>query len=132
MSMFRTAADLGLSGRLSSDITAPGVHNGQLSSSIFISPSRHLMRADLGNVDSDRLGLVVDTYEPGGGSARHTHSNIEQAYYIIQGTARISVGDEERNVSSGAVVYVPQNIEHDFANVGTDVLVLLIANSYTS
>jgi mannose-6-phosphate isomerase-like protein (cupin superfamily) len=48
----------------------------------------------------------------------NTHNDHEQIYYIIEGSATISVGEEERRVSSGDCIYMPPDVSHGLKNDG--------------
>ena len=47
-------------------------------------------------------------------------------YYVLTGTAKMRVGDEERIVGKGAWVYTPPGLEHYTENVGDDDLAYLL------
>ena len=60
------------------------------------------------------LGLYVlpaDSTDP---QSPHTEDEI---YYVISGQAAIKVGDEDRAVSAGSIVYVPKDVEHYFHSI---------------
>src|SRR6476469_1772894 len=58
--------------------------------------------------------------EPGQGPPLHTHPYVEVAF-ALEGSATITVGDEEREVKAGGIVVIPANTPHRFVNSG-DVL----------
>jgi mannose-6-phosphate isomerase-like protein (cupin superfamily) len=58
---------------------------------------------------------------PGQGPPLHIHPYVEVAF-TIEGTATITVGDEEREVTAGAIVVIPANTPHRFINSGTTTL----------
>ena len=70
-------------------------------------------------------GAPVSAYivnaKPGQGPPLHTHPYVEIAF-TIEGTALITVGDEEREVSAGGIVVIPANTPHRFVNSGDVVL----------
>ena len=70
-------------------------------------------------------GAPVSAYivnaQPGQGPPLHTHPYVEIAF-TIEGTARITVGDEEREVTAGGIVVIPANTPHRFVNSGDGVL----------
>jgi quercetin dioxygenase-like cupin family protein len=57
--------------------------------------------------------------EPGGGMPRHTNT-VEHEQYVLQGLARVGIGEEEFQVKAGDVVFIPQGIPHWYRNVGKD------------
>jgi quercetin dioxygenase-like cupin family protein len=70
-------------------------------------------------------GAPVSAYivnaKPGQGPPLHTHPYVEIAF-TIEGTALITVGEEEREVSAGGIVVIPANTPHRFVNSGDVVL----------
>ena len=70
-------------------------------------------------------GAPVSAYivnaQPGQGPPLHTHPYVEIAF-TIEGTARITVGDEEREVKAGGIVVIPANTPHRFVNSGAGIL----------
>lgn len=58
---------------------------------------------------------------PGRGPELHRHPYVEVAI-TLEGTATITVGDEERKVKPGDVVIIPAETPHRFVNSGDTVL----------
>ena len=55
---------------------------------------------------------------PGRGPVLHTHPYIETVI-VQEGSGRLTVGDEERDVKPGDIVVIPENTPHRFVNSGT-------------
>ena len=68
-------------------------------------------------------------FVPGKGFAPHAHEKSEQVLYVVEGEAKIQLGDEERTVGPGAAVVVPKGVEHGVENVGDDPLVLMMVST---
>lgn len=70
-------------------------------------------------------GAPVSAYivnaKPGQGPPLHTHPYVEIAF-TLEGTARITVGAEEREVTAGGIVVIPANTPHRFVNSGDTIL----------
>ncbi len=49
----------------------------------------------------------------------------DEVYYVIDGKASIRVGNEDRPVGPGSIVYVAAKIEHRFHSIGEDLTVLV-------
>jgi len=49
--------------------------------------------------------------ESGGGMPRHTNT-VEHEQYVLNGRAKIGIGDEVFEVEKGNVVYIPAGIPH--------------------
>lgn len=81
-----------------------------------------------------RLGLAISTANgaattivaaldlaPGKRSGRHTHS-VEEVVLVLEGTATMTVNDEQVRLSPGEMVLVPALAHHELANAGFDEL----------
>ena len=70
-------------------------------------------------------GAPVSAYivnaQPGQGPPLHTHPYVEIAF-TLEGTATITVGEEEREVTAGGIVVIPANTPHRFVNSGDSIL----------
>src|SRR5512135_3621280 len=55
--------------------------------------------------------------ETGGGMPRHTNT-VEHEQYVLQGSARVGIGEEEFEVKAGDVVFIPEGIPHWYQNIG--------------
>ena len=70
-------------------------------------------------------GAPVSAYivnaKPGQGPPLHTHPYVEIAF-TLEGTATITVGEEERKVTAGGIVVIPANTPHRFVNSGASIL----------
>ena len=51
----------------------------------------------------------------------------EQVYVIIQGTGRVHVGEEEEDMVTGYLIYIPPNVVHAIENRSVEVLSYLSA-----
>jgi Mannose-6-phosphate isomerase len=63
---------------------------------------------------------------PGDRTRPHRLKNSSEVYYILSGTGRIHVGDDESAVSSGNLVYVPAGEVQSVENCGDDDLTFLV------
>ncbi|RJT07958.1 cupin domain-containing protein [Halococcus sp. IIIV-5B] len=59
-------------------------------------------------------GMVV--LEPGKGHERHTHPDSEEVLYVLSGEGTQTVAEDEREVSSGDMIYIPAGVEHSTVN----------------
>jgi quercetin dioxygenase-like cupin family protein len=57
--------------------------------------------------------------EPGGGMPNHTNT-VEHEQYVLRGHASIGIGDEEFEVKTGDVVFIPEGIPHWYQNIGEE------------
>jgi quercetin dioxygenase-like cupin family protein len=63
------------------------------------------------------FSAYIVTAKPGQGPPLHTHPYIEVAF-TIECTAKITVGDQTREVKAGGIVVIPANTPHRFVNSG--------------
>jgi quercetin dioxygenase-like cupin family protein len=77
------------------------------------------------NFVGETQGAPVSAYivnaKPGQGPPLHIHPYVEIAF-TIEGTATITVGNEEREVTAGGIVVIPANTPHRFVNTGDSIL----------
>ena len=64
------------------------------------------------------------TMKPGGGMPRHTNA-VEHEQYVLQGRARVTIGEEIYEVQSGDVVFIPAGVPHSYENIGEEDFVFL-------
>ena len=74
---------------------------------------------------SEQLWSEMACYEPGQSTVMHSHLREEEAIFVLQGTANMSIGGEEVVVPAGAIVKFPAAVPHDVRNLGTDRLVIM-------
>jgi mannose-6-phosphate isomerase-like protein (cupin superfamily) len=55
----------------------------------------------------------------------HHHAVTEEIYYILSGTAAMTLGDETRPVGPGDAIAIPPGIRHTIRNTGAAELVFL-------
>ena len=61
----------------------------------------------------------------GGATQEHFHPRAEEIYYITQGTGKIRIEGEWREVNPGYAIAIPPGQKHKLWNTGTEVLRLL-------
>ena len=80
----------------------------------------------VGLVDTPNLFCDAYCLEPGQEQAGHRHAVGDKLYYVLDGTGRIRVGSEERDVRSGDLVCAPAGEDHAVRNPGPGRLTLLV------
>lgn len=68
------------------------------------------------------MGLYV---LPAGGTDPQSPHMEDEVYYVVSGRAKIKVGEEDRDVETGSVVYVEKKVEHRFHSIDEDLRVLV-------
>jgi mannose-6-phosphate isomerase-like protein (cupin superfamily) len=70
--------------------------------------------------------LSVGLYElPAGGADPQQPHTEDEVYFVASGRATITVGDEERAVGPGSVVYVAARVPHRFHSITEDLRLLV-------
>ncbi|MEU5090037.1 cupin domain-containing protein [Streptomyces sp. NPDC021356] len=70
-----------------------------------------------GSNTGHRLGIAESVLAPHTpGPPQHRHAQHDEGFYVISGTVRFTVGDEEHDASAGTLVMVPPGAPHTFAN----------------
>jgi Mannose-6-phosphate isomerase len=67
---------------------------------------------------TDQLWSEIACYEPGQSTVMHQHPREEEAIFVLEGTAHMSIGGQEVVVPAGAVVQFPNAVLHDVRNPG--------------
>lgn len=62
---------------------------------------------------------------PTGGKDPQQPHNEDEVYYILRGQAMIRVGDEDRPVQTGSIVYVAAHVTHFFHSITQDLDILV-------
>jgi mannose-6-phosphate isomerase-like protein (cupin superfamily) len=68
------------------------------------------------------MGLYV---LPAGGTDPQNPHSEDEVYYVVSGRGKIRVGDEDRPVQAGSVVYVAKTVEHRFHSIEEELRVLV-------
>ena len=67
----------------------------------------------------------MTVYEP------FVHNNHEEIFYILNGTGKIKIGNEEARLRDGDIIYIPENTTHSIINDGEEMLKFLAFGGYT-
>jgi mannose-6-phosphate isomerase-like protein (cupin superfamily) len=73
-------------------------------------------------VPSLSMGLY---HLPAGTTDPQSPHSEDEVYYLVKGRARIKVGNEDRPVEAGSIVFVEKNVEHRFHTIEEDLEVLV-------
>jgi mannose-6-phosphate isomerase-like protein (cupin superfamily) len=76
----------------------------------------------------DSPHLFYDAYclLPGQSQKVHAHEGSDKVYFVLRGTGRFTVGDEERDLAEGHAVIARAGDPHGVRNATEDELVLLV------
>ena len=84
-----------------------GGHFG-ISQTLLVSPET--------NSEASLIALVE--YEPGGHTPVHYHAQMEQVEIVVSGRALWEVGEMEKEVGPGDVIFCPRNVKHGYKVLG--------------
>src|SRR5215472_2099258 len=77
---------------------------------------------------TDQLWSEIACYEPGQSTPMHMHPKEEEAIFVLEGTANMSIDGDEVVVPAGAIVKFPANVPHDVRNLGAERCVIMFLN----
>lgn len=72
-----------------------------------------------------KQSLAEARLNPGAATIPHHHDVTEEIYYILSGTADMTLGDETRPVGPGDAIAIPPGVRHTIRNSGAGELVFL-------
>ncbi len=67
------------------------------------------------------MSAYIVNAKPGQGPPLHTHPYVE-VIFMLEGNAKVTIGDETREAKAGDIAIVPANTPHRFVNSGQTVL----------
>ncbi|MFY4722979.1 cupin domain-containing protein [Streptomyces sp. LaBMicrA B280] len=92
-------------------VTGPG--EGEV---IVLGTTRMRVLED-GSRTGHRLAIAESVLAPHTqGPPQHRHARHDEGFYVLSGTVRFTVGDEDHDVGAGTLVMVPPGTPHTFAN----------------
>src|SRR5436190_2748789 len=72
-----------------------------------------------------KQSLAEARIQPGMSTQEHFHRETEEIYFISEGTGRMRIEDELRDVKVGDAIAIPPGQKHKIWNTGSSVLKLL-------
>jgi quercetin dioxygenase-like cupin family protein len=79
-----------------------------------------------GSHTGHRLAIAESVLAPHTqGPPQHRHGQHDEGFYVLAGTVRFTVGDEDYDATAGTLVMVPSGTPHTFANVTDQPAVML-------
>ncbi|HSL97674.1 MAG TPA: cupin domain-containing protein [Candidatus Deferrimicrobiaceae bacterium] len=75
-------------------------------------------------VRSHDLSVGLYVLPAGAADPQGPHTE-DEFYYVVSGKARIVVGDDDREVRAGSIVFVPADVVHRFHDIEADLVVLV-------
>ncbi len=78
-----------------------------------VAPFEFVDGVHLHAIGGDQVLLCRVRYEPGKRVTRHAHQHTEQLMVVLEGSVRMTIDDETRELGPGDVVCVNRGIEHE-------------------
>lgn len=75
---------------------------------------------------SDALLLGVNCLEPGQVQKAHDHADQDKFYFVVEGEGNFVLGEEQKTVAAGQVVWAPAGVVHGVSNEQEARLTLLV------
>lgn len=71
------------------------------------------------------LYLGIGWLKPGEVHILHHHPDVSEFYFVLKGSAKITVGDETMEASQGTACYIPVGVKHKIVNDGPETFIVL-------
>ena len=82
--------------------------------------SQFMLKVSPKNNGSQHLVAGTEELAPGAAIPKHRHLAQDEIVLIHSGKARVWLGDQERDLHAGGLVFIPENTWVSLKNVGTD------------
>jgi quercetin dioxygenase-like cupin family protein len=74
----------------------------------------------------EHMMVGLNCLEPGQIQRLHAHDAAEKFYFVLEGSGRFTVGEEENEADAGSLIVAPAGIPHGVTNNGNARLSLLV------
>jgi mannose-6-phosphate isomerase-like protein (cupin superfamily) len=75
----------------------------------------------------EHVMVGLNCLEPGQTQATHAHAGADKFYFVLEGSGKFVVGEEERLAEVGTVVVAPAGVPHGVSNSSRERLSLLVS-----
>jgi quercetin dioxygenase-like cupin family protein len=83
-------------------------------------PPNSCLKASPKNNGSQHLAAGTEELAQGAGVQKHRHLAQDEIVLIHNGTAHVWLGDQERDLHAGGLVFIPSNTWVSLKNIGTE------------
>lgn len=73
----------------------------------------------------DNLSLGLYSLRVGDEDTQQPHTE-DEVYYVVSGHAKLKVGDNDRSVKPGSIVFVSAGVEHLFHEITETLMVMVV------
>jgi len=92
-------------------------------------PGPFILKVDQRNGGSSHMVFGSEDLPPGAAIERHRHPGADEIIFLLNGTARVLLGDKTREVHGGATVFIPASTWIEVTNIGADPISLVFVFS---
>jgi mannose-6-phosphate isomerase-like protein (cupin superfamily) len=75
----------------------------------------------------EHVMIGLNCLEPNQIQSVHAHSGADKFYFVLSGSGRFTIGEEQQTAPAGTVVVAPAGVPHGVENPGAERLALLVA-----
>lgn len=75
----------------------------------------------------EHVMVGLNCLEPNQTQRVHAHQGADKIYFVLEGSGRFTIGDEEREADAGTLVLAPAGVPHGVTNTGAERFSLLVA-----
>lgn len=87
--------------------------------------SEFMVKVGPGENGSQHLVAITEDLPPGASIVKHRHLGQDEIILIQTGTAQVRVGDMERTLHAGGLIFLPSNTFIEARNIGSDPISLV-------
>ena len=75
----------------------------------------------------EHVMIGLNCLEPNQVQPVHAHAGADKFYFVLSGSGRFTIGDEQQTAQTGTLVVAPAGVPHGVENSGDQRLSLLVA-----
>jgi len=94
-----------------------------------VSAPKFILKVDPQNGGSSDLTVGYEDLPPGASIPPHWHKMADEILFVHRGAGVVELGDRQRPVAAGAVVYIPKDVRITLRNTGTEPLSIVFVFS---
>ena len=65
-----------------------------------------------------QISMGINISQPGSGIPMHKHTDSEEALYVVEGTGKLTCGNETAELKPGTAFFSPLGVDHIVENTG--------------
>ncbi len=93
----------------------------QIDSLVEFSAAKRIRKKLLG---SPKIVAELLCYEPGQSTPIHQHPQQDEIFYVLEGTGKLTLGDEETDIHPKSLILVPAQMRHGLIAADSRLVIL--------